>query len=193
MGIIIGEYFAQQKFSETSQGAYDRIKKLVDHPATPDKVKDVAGHFLVRVNTEHNLPLDADLIAEAQWLKNHLLEQENYFMENNYQAIQVLQDEIEQIPSDSIVSKTIQNNEHIKSVIFGFASGQELSEHTAAVPAIIHVLQGEFQIQLGDDQLGAQPGSYIYMDPKLPHSIKAKQPSIMLLILIKQKPSTSRD
>ena len=114
-------------------------------------------------------------------------------MENKYQAIQVLQDEIEQIPSDSIVSKTIQNNEHIKSVIFGFASGQELSEHTAAIPAIIHVLQGEFQIQLGNDQLSAQPGTYIYMDPKIPHSIKAKQPSKMLLILIKQNHSLSRD
>jgi len=114
-------------------------------------------------------------------------------MKNNYQAIQALQDEIEQIPSDSIVSKTIQNNEHIKSVIFGFASGQELSEHTAAIPAIIHVLQGELQIQLGDDQIVAQPGTYLYMDPKLPHSIKAKQPAKMLLILIKQKLSTSRD
>ena len=77
VGIVIGEYFAQHQVSEISQSAYDRIKKFVEHPDTPDDVKDVAGHFLVRVDTEHNLPLEADLIAEAQWLKNHLLEQEN--------------------------------------------------------------------------------------------------------------------
>jgi len=76
LGIVIGEYFAQQQILEISQGAYDRIKQFVDHPTTPDKLKDVAGHFLVRVNTEHNLPLDADLIAESQWLKSYLLEKE---------------------------------------------------------------------------------------------------------------------
>ena len=108
-------------------------------------------------------------------------------MRNNYQVIQALQDEIDQIPSDSIVSKTIQNNEYIKSVIFGFASGQELSEHTASMPAIIHVLEGEFHIKLGMDQRVAQPGTYIYMDPKVPHSIKARKPAKMLLILIKKK------
>ena len=73
VGIVIGEYFAQQEIIEVNQGAYDRIKRLVDHPGTPDEVKDVAGHFLIRVNTEHNLPVDVDLVAEAQWLKSHLL------------------------------------------------------------------------------------------------------------------------
>jgi len=28
-------------------------------------------------------------------------------------------------------------------VVFGFAQGEELSEHTASMPAVLHFLQGE--------------------------------------------------
>jgi hypothetical protein len=37
------------------------------------RYKDVANHFLWRVNREHKLPMDADLISEVIWLEKSLL------------------------------------------------------------------------------------------------------------------------
>ena len=47
-----------------------------------------------------------------------------------------------EVAEGGIVSKTLVENEHHKLVHFTFAPGQELSEHTASVPAVIHVLAG---------------------------------------------------
>jgi hypothetical protein len=44
-------------------------------PDVDKKYKDITNHFLLKVNTNHDLPVDADLISDAQWLiKNLLLE-----------------------------------------------------------------------------------------------------------------------
>jgi quercetin dioxygenase-like cupin family protein len=48
-----------------------------------------------------------------------------------------------QIADSGIVSKSIVENDHHKIILFCLAPGQELSEHTASVPAVIHVLRGK--------------------------------------------------
>ena len=47
-----------------------------------------------------------------------------------------------QPPEKGILSRTIFNDEKIKAVIFGFGQGEELSEHTASMPAILQFIQG---------------------------------------------------
>ena len=47
-----------------------------------------------------------------------------------------------QVADQGIVSKSIVENEHHKIIHFTFAPGQELSEHTASVPAAIQILGG---------------------------------------------------
>ena len=89
------------------------------------------------------------------------------------------------VADDSTVSKTLHQDERVKVVLFGFAAGQELSEHTAAVPAIIHVLEGEARLTLGDDAMEASAGSWVHMPARLPHSIVAKTPVKMLLLLLR--------
>jgi hypothetical protein len=75
-GIIIGEYFHRGGFSHGDASAYGRLKKLHQYFDLPDEVQQVAGHFLLRINPDHSLPLQVDLIAEARWLANALLEVE---------------------------------------------------------------------------------------------------------------------
>ena len=53
-----------------------------------------------------------------------------------------------EVAHDGIVSKAIVENDHHKIVHFSFAAGQELSEHTASVPAVIHILQGRGTVVL---------------------------------------------
>lgn len=88
-----------------------------------------------------------------------------------------------EIPDDSIVSRTFYEDERIKAILFGFASGQELSEHTASQPAILHFLQGEADLVLGDEIQKAGPGTWVHMPANLPHSVIAKSQTLMLLLL----------
>ena len=101
-----------------------------------------------------------------------------------YHFIPSLDTQLPEIPADSIVSKTLPTGEDIKTILFGFAPGQELSEHTAARPAILHFLEGEADLTLGNEQFSAQPGTWVHMPPHLPHSIYAKTTLKMLLILL---------
>ncbi len=104
---------------------------------------------------------------------------------NTYTYIANLSELLPDISTDSIMSRTLYADERLKAVLFGFAAGQELSEHTASQPAILHILQGEADLTLGDDSLEARGGAWVHMPPHLRHSIFAKTPVVMLLLLIK--------
>jgi len=106
-------------------------------------------------------------------------------MSSPYTYFADLQQQIPEIPADSIVSRTIHSDDDVKVVLFGFATGQELSEHTAATPAMLYFVQGEADLTLGADTLKAQAGTWTHMPPHLPHSIVAKTPVVMLLLLFK--------
>jgi quercetin dioxygenase-like cupin family protein len=88
-------------------------------------------------------------------------------------------------PADGTLSKTIFQDDGLKVVLFGFAAGQELSEHTASTPAIMHFLNGESDVTLGADKISANAGTWIHMPAQLPHSIRTKTPVVMLLLLLK--------
>ena len=90
-----------------------------------------------------------------------------------------------QPPERGILSRTLFNNNRLKAVLFGFAQGEELSEHTASMPAVLHFLQGEAKLTLGDDNLEAKAGTWIHMPTGQRHSIQAKKPVVMLLLLLK--------
>ena len=90
-----------------------------------------------------------------------------------------------QIQDGSTVSKTLHQDDHLKIVLFGFDAGQELSEHTAAVPAIMHFLDGEADVTVGDEASKAKANSFYHMAAKTPHSIAAIKPTKMLLLLLK--------
>jgi quercetin dioxygenase-like cupin family protein len=103
----------------------------------------------------------------------------------DYTYIPNLSDLLTTIPTDSIVSRTFYTGDQAKAILFGFAAGQELSEHTASQPAILHILQGEARLTLGDDTLDAGAGTWVAMPPSLKHSVVAKTPLTMLLLLLK--------
>jgi quercetin dioxygenase-like cupin family protein len=89
------------------------------------------------------------------------------------------------LPADGILSRTLYSDEQIKVVWFGFAAGQELSEHTASQPAIVHILQGEARLTLGGEAYEAAAGTWVHMPAGLSHSVFATTPLIMLLTLLK--------
>ncbi len=105
-------------------------------------------------------------------------------MSQSYTNLPNLLDQLPDTPADSIISHTLFSDESVKVILFGFAPGQELSEHTASHPAILHFLQGEARLTLGDDEMDAVPGTWTHMPAHLPHSILAKTEVVMLLLLL---------
>jgi len=88
-------------------------------------------------------------------------------------------------PEDGILSRILHKDDKVNVTLFGFSAGQELSAHSAPTPAILYFLDGEAEVQLGEDKVSAQPGSFVYMPPMLTHGISAKSPVRMLLVQIK--------
>lgn len=83
------------------------------------------------------------------------------------------------------LSKTIYQDDQIKAVVFGFGQGQELSQHTASKASMLYFVNVEATVGLGDDVKEACAGTFVHMVPGLKHSIKAKTPAVMLLVLLK--------
>lgn len=90
------------------------------------------------------------------------------------------------LPSDSILSRTLLQNKDLRVILFQFAPGQELSEHTSSKPAVLHFLSGEATLTLGSETKQAHANSMAYMEPRLPHSIVAKTEVQMLLIMLEK-------
>ena len=104
-------------------------------------------------------------------------------MKSDYTYIADLAKQVD-IPTDGILSRTLFSDEHVKVLAFGFDAGQELSEHTVSTPAILHIIQGEADLTLGDDSMEATAGAWVHLPPNLRHSVHAKTPVVMLLLLM---------
>lgn len=100
-----------------------------------------------------------------------------------YTLIEHLPSLIGAIKPDSIVSRTFYKDDRMKVMLFGFDTGQELSEHTSSHAALIQIAQGDATITLGDDKHELTAGSWIHMQARLKHSVYAKTPLIMLLLM----------
>lgn len=82
-------------------------------------------------------------------------------------------------------SVVLGDDEHAKVVLFAFATDEGLKEHVAPFPAIIQIIQGNADLTVGDQAVSGKPGTWIRMDAKTPHSVRATAPLVMLLTLLK--------
>lgn len=102
---------------------------------------------------------------------------------SDYGLIPNLEELIDTIQTDSIVSRTFYKSDGLKAILFGFDSGQELSEHTSSQTAVIQIVKGDATVTLGEDRHELSTGAWIQMPPRLKHSVYAKTPLIMLLLM----------
>jgi len=101
-----------------------------------------------------------------------------------------LSDLIEVAP-ESTVSRTVLKEEGSRVVLFAFDSGQELTEHTAAVPILLQVLEGLLRVGADGDQIELSPGGLIHIGARVPHEILALQPSRMVLTMLDPRQSAT--
>ena len=88
-----------------------------------------------------------------------------------------------QFAPNGIVSRTLLRTPGSRVVLFGFAEGQGLTEHTSTQSAIVQILSGECEFSLGGQPRTVRAGDLIYMPPHLPHAVRATKQFSMLLTL----------
>jgi len=84
---------------------------------------------------------------------------------------------------NGIVSRTLLRTPNSRAVLFGFAEGQELTEHTSTLHALIQILSGECEFFLDGAPRLLKAGDVVYMPPNLRHALKATRQFSMLLTL----------
>lgn len=89
-----------------------------------------------------------------------------------------------EVPASGTLSRTLHHDDAVKVVVFGFAGGEELSEHTSSRPALIQVVRGELELTLAGQAVTAREGAWIHMTPGLRHAVRARTPAVMLLTLL---------
>ncbi|HET9519580.1 MAG TPA: cupin domain-containing protein [Candidatus Limnocylindrales bacterium] len=88
------------------------------------------------------------------------------------------------IPARGIHSQTLSDADGMELVLFALAAGERLSEHTAARPAIVHILSGEGELTVAGDRHDLAPGSWLRMAIRTPHAIVARTDLVFALYLL---------
>ena len=83
----------------------------------------------------------------------------------------------------AVVSKAVHRGDALNVTVFGFDTGEQLSEHQAARAAVVQVLSGRLRFVVDGEELDLATGSWLHMSPGAPHSLVATEPTVMLLTL----------
>ena len=89
------------------------------------------------------------------------------------------------IQPGSVVSKVIHRDDELNVTVFGFDTGEGLSEHQASRSAVVQVLSGRLSFTVDGEELDLGPGLWLHMSPRTPHALKATEPTVMLLTLLR--------
>jgi quercetin dioxygenase-like cupin family protein len=89
-----------------------------------------------------------------------------------------------EVAPESTVSRTVLRAEGVRVVLFAFDAGQELTEHTAAIPILLQVLDGRLRVGADGQQVELRPGGLVHIGARVPHEILALEPARMALTML---------
>ena len=89
-----------------------------------------------------------------------------------------------QINEQATVSRTVMHCEGMRLVLFSFDKDEILSEHTAAMPVILQTLEGALEITADGRTVILRPGDVIHFGTRLPHAVRALEPSKLALFML---------
>lgn len=104
-------------------------------------------------------------------------------MDGAYRFVADLEAEAE-MPRHGIHSQTLSDADGVALTLFAMAAGEQLTEHTAARPAIIHVLHGEGELIVAGDHHALSPGSWLRMAARTAHAMTARTALVFALYLL---------
>ena len=89
-----------------------------------------------------------------------------------------------EVQPDATVSRTVLKAEGARVVVFAFDGGQVLTEHTAAMPVLLQVLEGHLRITAAGRTADLRPGGLIHLGTRLPHSVEAVTSAKLALTML---------
>lgn len=92
--------------------------------------------------------------------------------------------ELVQVQPGATVSRTVLRAAGVRVVMFAFDVGQELTEHTAAMPVLLQVLEGRLGITADGRTEELLPGGLMHLDTRVPHAVFAHEPSLLVLTML---------
>ncbi|QIK83862.1 cupin domain-containing protein [Sanguibacter sp. HDW7] len=97
------------------------------------------------------------------------------------------------VQEESTVSRTVLRADGVRVVVFAFDAGQVLTEHTAAMPVLLSVLDGHLRVVADGTTHELVPGALLHMATRVPHSVEAIAPSRLVLTMLDARatPATS--
>ena len=69
-------------------------------------------------------------------------------------------------------------------VMFRFAAGQVLAEHTAAFPILVQCLSGTVEFVAGEQSVTLSPGAVANLDTRVPHEVRAVTDALFQLVML---------
>lgn len=94
------------------------------------------------------------------------------------------------IHPDGTLSRVLHSDEHIRLVGFSFDAGQELTEHTAALPVVLQTITGALDVTAGGETVRLVPGGWVILAASEPHTVMAIEPSVLLLTMLRSSQNT---
>jgi quercetin dioxygenase-like cupin family protein len=88
------------------------------------------------------------------------------------------------VQPEATVSRTGFKADGVRVILFAFDTGQELTEHTAAMPVLLQVIAGRLRITADGRTETLVPGGLMHLDARVPHAVYAEEPSKLVLTML---------
>lgn len=92
------------------------------------------------------------------------------------------------VQPEGTLSRTVLRAEGVRVVLFAFDAGQELTEHTAAVPVLFQALDGHLRVTADGRTVDLVPGGLLHLATRVPHAVVAVEPSRLMLTMLDPRP-----
>jgi len=101
----------------------------------------------------------------------------------------VLADSVQVSPA-SIVSRTLVQSPELRTVLFAFAEGQELTSHTSRRRALIQILSGACDFFYAGAWHRLESGALLHLPPGHPHAVRAGAGAFTMLLTLAAEPAS---
>lgn len=92
------------------------------------------------------------------------------------------------VTDQSTVSRTLINNDTVRVVGFTFDTGEQLTDHAAARPALVQLISGRMTVEVAGARHELGAGDCVYLPPNARHALEALEPCRMNLTLLPTVP-----
>ena len=89
------------------------------------------------------------------------------------------------ISTSATTSRSLVDNDHVRVVTFAFDTGEQLTEHTAAMPVVVQMITGSMRFEVAGEAHHLDPGDCVYLAAREPHSLEALEPSRLSLVMLR--------